>query len=117
MVSGIPPVGITKNEHFLSCDTVHVGVRYVCGLIDVQVVCLLEHTTAFCWDKQIFPSVNFAYTEHERNLFHYTVVVNRVTSVKYVLRHPLLEGFFCTIFIVCGLAYIFFYSNSFEIVP
>jgi hypothetical protein len=28
MVSGIPPVGITQNERFLSCDTVLLGVRY-----------------------------------------------------------------------------------------
>ena len=30
MVSGIPSVGITRNECFLSCDTVLRGVRYVC---------------------------------------------------------------------------------------
>jgi hypothetical protein len=29
MVSGIPPVGITQNDNFLSCDTVLLGVRYV----------------------------------------------------------------------------------------
>jgi hypothetical protein len=28
MVSVIPPVCITKNERFLSCDTVLLGVRY-----------------------------------------------------------------------------------------
>jgi hypothetical protein len=27
MVSGIPPVGITQNERFLSCDTVILGLR------------------------------------------------------------------------------------------
>jgi hypothetical protein len=30
MVSDIPSVGITQNERFLSCDTVLLGVRYVC---------------------------------------------------------------------------------------
>jgi hypothetical protein len=29
MVSGIPPVGITQNERFLSCDTFLLGVQYV----------------------------------------------------------------------------------------
>jgi hypothetical protein len=29
MVSGIPPVGITQNERFFSCDAVLLGVRYV----------------------------------------------------------------------------------------
>jgi hypothetical protein len=29
MVSGIPPVGITQNERFLSCDAVLLGVRCV----------------------------------------------------------------------------------------
>jgi hypothetical protein len=29
MVSGIPPVGITQNERFLSCDTLLLGVRIV----------------------------------------------------------------------------------------
>jgi hypothetical protein len=29
MVSSIPPVGITQNERFLSCDTVLIGVRFV----------------------------------------------------------------------------------------
>jgi hypothetical protein len=29
MVSGIPPVGITQNDRFLSCDTVLLEVRYV----------------------------------------------------------------------------------------
>jgi hypothetical protein len=29
MVSGIPPVGITQIERFLSYDTVLIGVRYV----------------------------------------------------------------------------------------
>jgi hypothetical protein len=29
MVPGIPPVGITQNKCFLSCDTVFLGVRYV----------------------------------------------------------------------------------------
>jgi hypothetical protein len=29
MVSGIPPVGITQNERFLSCDTVLLGARHV----------------------------------------------------------------------------------------
>jgi hypothetical protein len=28
MISGIPPVGITQNKRFLSCDTVLLGVRY-----------------------------------------------------------------------------------------
>jgi hypothetical protein len=28
MVSGLPPVGITQNERFFSCDTVLLGVRY-----------------------------------------------------------------------------------------
>jgi hypothetical protein len=28
MVSGIPPVGITQNERFLSCDTILLRVRY-----------------------------------------------------------------------------------------
>jgi hypothetical protein len=28
MVSSIPPVGITQNEHFFSCDTVLLWVRY-----------------------------------------------------------------------------------------
>jgi hypothetical protein len=28
MVPGIPPVGITQNERFLSCDTVLLEVRY-----------------------------------------------------------------------------------------
>jgi hypothetical protein len=29
MASGVPPVGITQNERFLSCDTVLLGVRYL----------------------------------------------------------------------------------------
>jgi hypothetical protein len=29
MVSGIPPVGVTQNERFLSCDTVVLKVQYV----------------------------------------------------------------------------------------
>jgi hypothetical protein len=29
MVSGILPVGITQNEHFLSCDTFLLGLRYI----------------------------------------------------------------------------------------
>jgi hypothetical protein len=29
IVSGIPPVGITQNKRFLSCDTVFLGVQYV----------------------------------------------------------------------------------------
>jgi hypothetical protein len=29
MVSDIPPVGITQNERFLSCDTVLLGVRCI----------------------------------------------------------------------------------------
>jgi hypothetical protein len=29
MVSSIPPVGITQNEHFLNCDTVLLEVRYI----------------------------------------------------------------------------------------
>jgi hypothetical protein len=29
MVSDIPPVGITQNERFLSCDTVLLAVRYM----------------------------------------------------------------------------------------
>jgi hypothetical protein len=29
MVSGIPPVGITQNQRFSSCDTILLGVRYV----------------------------------------------------------------------------------------
>jgi hypothetical protein len=29
MVSGIPPVDITQNEPFLSCDTVLLGVRFL----------------------------------------------------------------------------------------
>jgi hypothetical protein len=29
MVSGVPPVGITQNERFLSHDTVLLGVRYI----------------------------------------------------------------------------------------
>jgi hypothetical protein len=28
MVSDIPPVGITQNERFLSCNSVPLGVRY-----------------------------------------------------------------------------------------
>jgi hypothetical protein len=37
MVSGIPPVGITQNEHLLSCDTVLLGVQYSkCGREVVQ---------------------------------------------------------------------------------
>jgi len=28
MVSGLPPVGITQNERFFSCDTILLGVRY-----------------------------------------------------------------------------------------
>jgi hypothetical protein len=28
MFSGIPPMGITQNERFLSCDAVLLGVRY-----------------------------------------------------------------------------------------
>jgi hypothetical protein len=34
MVSGIPPVGMTQNEHFLSCDTVLLGVQCIlCGYV------------------------------------------------------------------------------------
>jgi hypothetical protein len=33
MVSGIPPVGITQNKRFSSCDTVILGVEYVNGVI------------------------------------------------------------------------------------
>jgi hypothetical protein len=32
MVSGIPHVGITQNEHFLSCYSVLLGVRYIINL-------------------------------------------------------------------------------------
>jgi hypothetical protein len=34
MVSGIPPLGVTQIERFLSCDTVLLGVRYN-GVSDV----------------------------------------------------------------------------------
>jgi hypothetical protein len=33
MVPDIPPVDITQNERFLSCDNVLLGVRYVDGKI------------------------------------------------------------------------------------
>jgi hypothetical protein len=33
MVSGIPPLGITQNERFLSCDTILLGVCYVSSFL------------------------------------------------------------------------------------
>jgi predicted RNA-binding protein with RPS1 domain len=36
MVSGIPPVGITQIERFLSYDTVLLGVRYVESVNNLQ---------------------------------------------------------------------------------
>jgi hypothetical protein len=33
MVSGIPPVGITQNEGFLSCDRVLIGVLFLFCLV------------------------------------------------------------------------------------
>jgi hypothetical protein len=43
MISGIPAVGITQNECFLSCDTVVVVVRYV-GLVSSSEI-KLKHKT------------------------------------------------------------------------
>jgi hypothetical protein len=38
MVSAIPPVGRAKNERFLSCDAVLLGVRYVDQILTVSVL-------------------------------------------------------------------------------
>jgi hypothetical protein len=46
MVSGVPPVGITQNERFLSCDTVPLWVRFVYSLYIGALVCLLLNLTA-----------------------------------------------------------------------
>jgi hypothetical protein len=41
MVSGIPPVGITQSEGFLSCDILLIRVRYVKPALSYVFDCIL----------------------------------------------------------------------------
>jgi hypothetical protein len=71
MVSGIPPVGITQNERFLSCDTV-LGVQYVTrGTVPVLVTAVSLKVSPRVRNIYVEDNVEFKIKLSFKNLYFY----------------------------------------------